>query len=113
MTDLLKSIISSQLQDGTSLLDSSLQLSYTIDSINVGKGTMIIVVSATAESYPTIDLSNLTDMFSGKSSDEISNTVNYRYGKGVSNVKVKFWPFWVKKAPQDKSRINVNLNFNK
>ena len=46
-----------------------------------------------------------------KSADQVKQTVDQLYPGKISELKVNFWPFWVKSVPTDKNRVTVHLDF--
>ncbi len=106
-----KEDILSQLPNTKKFLESSLDLSYTPQSVDITSGTEMINAQLSAKTYYSIDTLSLLDLLSMKSADQIKQVIDQRYGENISELKVNFWPFWVKSAPRDKNRIKVNLNF--
>lgn len=106
-----KDKILSQLPEGKILLDGSLNLEYGADAIDFLRGTEKISLQISAKSYYNMDFEGLADLFKRKSSAQIRDIIDLQYGQDVSEVKINFWPFWVKKAPKDINRIAINLKF--
>jgi len=106
-----KDNILSQLSENKSLLENSLNLTYDPDSIDLENGKEEINLQISAKTYYNIDNNNLVDLVSRKSAREIEEVVYEKYEDKISLIKVNFWPFWVHKAPVNKNRIIVNLNF--
>ncbi len=65
---------------------------------------------ATAKIGPTIDDTAIKNATKGKRFGDIQSTIEAI--QGVDNVDVKFWPFWVNKAPDDIKRITVEFSLN-
>ncbi len=106
-----KKIISENMKERKALLESSLHLTYNLDSADFSKGIEKIDLKVTAKDYYIIDTNSLLDMLKKKSSSEIENIVDAHYGDKVSLLKINFWPFWVNSAPNNVNRIEINLNF--
>lgn len=106
-----KSDINAQLDNTKNYLVKSLALTYTPKSIDISGGKETVSLQASAKTYQSIDTIELVNMFSQKSSDQIKQIVDQRYGGKISELTINFWPFWVTKAPSNKNRIKVNLNF--
>jgi len=64
-----------------------------------------------ADIYSAVDLQAMSLDFMGKNSSQISDIIYSKLGQEISQVKIDFWPFWVKKAPKDQSKIKVQLKF--
>lgn len=99
------------------LKDSSNQRVYD----NGAKGVTFTNVNATATGYsatmvatakigPTIDDAAIKAAAKGKNYGDIQSTIEAI--QGVDNVDIKFWPFWVSKAPNDVKRITVEFSLN-
>lgn len=65
---------------------------------------------ATAKIGPSIDDTAIKNAAKGKNFGDIQSTIEAI--QGVDSVNVKFWPFWVSKAPSDTKRITVEFNLN-
>jgi hypothetical protein len=65
---------------------------------------------ATAKIGPTIDDTAIKNAAKGKNYGDIQSTIEAI--QGVDNVDIKFWPFWVSKAPNDTKRITVEFSLN-
>lgn len=65
---------------------------------------------ATAKIGPSIDDTAIKNAAKGKNFGDIQSTIEAI--QGVDSVNVKFWPFWVSKAPTDTKRITVEFNLN-
>ncbi|MEK7664254.1 MAG: hypothetical protein AAB340_02345 [Patescibacteria group bacterium] len=106
-----KEDILSKITEDKSLLESSLELSYSVDAVDFAKATEKISLQSSANTYYNIDLTELADLLKRKSSDEVKEVINLKYGEKVSKINVKFWPFWVKKSPKDIDKIKISLIF--
>ncbi len=108
---LAKDDIVNNLPEGMKYLESSLDVQYAGDSVDIQGGVVNLTVKVSAKKYHSIDTEALIELASQKSATQIQDTINSRYGADVSQVKVNFWPFWVHSAPSNKSRITVELRF--
>ncbi len=106
-----RNIISLGLSKEDTFLEKSLDISYSPISVDSKKGLAQIDLKLSALTYKNIHANALVELFTQKSSDEIKNLMGENYGDSVSKVEVNFWPFWVKSAPSNKNRINVELKF--
>lgn len=107
----VKDTIVSRLSEGKNYLPSSVSVTSVPDMIDIKGGVEKINVEISLQEYYDIDGTTLAERLSDKKADEIKDVVTSFYGDKVSQVKVNFWPFWVKKAPQDANRIKIQLNF--
>ncbi len=106
-----KQDILSQLPDTKKWLENSLDVSYSPQSVDITSGTETVNVQLSAKTYYRMDTTNMVDLLSMKSAVEIKQAIDQKYPDNIAELKVNFWPFWVKSAPTNKNRIKVNLNF--
>ena len=103
--------LNAKLPAGNNILEDSLTLNYEAASVDVQNGKIAFNVDSTITSYLSIETNSLVDSFVGKSADEVKQVLDQVYEGRILELKVNFWPFWVKKIPDDKGRIKVNLEF--
>ena len=108
---LLKSKALASLSKETNLLQDSLQIAYDSKSFSFNKTKAVIDVNVSLKTYDNINTNDLIDVVTLKSSDQVKTIVGQMYGNKVSELKINFWPFWVKSVPSDKNRIKINLDF--
>lgn len=106
-----KDDINSQLPENKILLQRSLVMDYSADSINLRGGTINLSLDSKAKSYQNVAIGELMDLFSRKTSSQIKDIISRQYGDRISDSKVNFWPFWVKSVPDNRNRVKINLNF--
>ncbi|MFI5206162.1 MAG: hypothetical protein ACHQVK_04435, partial [Candidatus Paceibacterales bacterium] len=111
LEDFIKADAGAQINNNQNFLQNSVTLNYTPGAIDIQNGKEIINLQSSVKTYTSIDTIALVDAVSGKNSDEIQQVLNNKYPGIIDHVKINFWPFWVKKAPGDKNRIKINLNF--
>ncbi len=107
---LLKNDMVSELKNDTSFIEKSLHSSYTVDSVDIKGGKVMLTAQSSIDTYESINSDDLVDLFHMKSSDQIQQIVEQMYNDKISRVKVTFWPFWVKSAPNNRNRINIEVN---
>jgi hypothetical protein len=107
----IKDGITLNLPENNKLLENSLQINYSSASADMKSGKATVNVQSSAKTYYDIKTSDLVDLFATKSGDQIKQVVDQVYSGKVTQLKVNFWPFWVHKAPSDRSKIKVNLLF--
>jgi len=108
---LAKDYILSQLSDDQNFWEKSLDLGYNPEAVDVRGGSAKLDLKLSAKTYQSINTNDLIDFLSTKSAYQIKETVGRMYNDSVSDTKVDFWPFWVKKSPKDKNRIRIDLLF--
>ena len=72
---------------------------------------MVLNFNFSAESYKSVDKNDLISLFREKSANEIKDVIDSNLGEELERSEVKFWPFWTRKAPRDKNKINLELMF--
>jgi hypothetical protein len=99
------------------LKDSSNQRVYdngakaaTFTNVAAATSGYTATMVATAKIGPTINDADIKNAAKGKNYGAIQSTIEAI--QGVDNVDIKFWPFWVTKAPADTKRITVEFNLN-
>jgi len=106
-----KDYIISQMGQDKTILDSSFSSEYSLKSVDIEEGAVALDVNFSAGTYKTINKSSLALTLMGKTADEISSTINSDMTDAVSRIKVDFYPFWVKKAPNNQKAIDIELKF--
>ena len=103
--------INAQMQSSQSYLPESLGVDYSINSVDTKAGSISMALKISAKTYQSIDTASMARLSAGKSSQQIIDNINQAIGDQVQAIQVKFWPFWVKKAPTDTERVHASLNF--
>lgn len=106
-----KDYLISQLQKGSSLLDSSFKVDYSAKIIDVSGGKETLSLDFSADSYKSLDKNSLSLSLLGKNSNQINETIESILGDQVSKVEINFWPFWVKSSPNNQKAVKVELKF--
>jgi hypothetical protein len=106
-----KDYIISKMGEDKTILDSSFASDYSFYDADIADGNVSISVNFSSGVYETINKNSLALSLMGKTSEEITETVNANLTDLNSRVNVKFWPFWVKTAPQSQKAIKIELKF--
>ncbi|HQK63817.1 MAG TPA: hypothetical protein PLF16_01555 [Candidatus Staskawiczbacteria bacterium] len=106
-----KDYIISKMGTDKTILDSSFASDYSFDDADVADGNVSISVNFSSGVYKTINKNSMALSLMGKSADEITEAVNANLADSSARVNVKFWPFWVKTAPQSQKAIKIELKF--
>lgn len=69
-----------------------------------------VQMTANGQTGPKIDESEVKVQIKGKRYGDVQ--LNLEAIDGISNVDVKFWPFWVKTVPNDTDRITIEFELN-
>lgn len=100
-----------KLEESSQLLEESLDINYTQDTIDMQAGIAKMNLRVSATSHAFIDNAVFIDSLAQKTAGQIQEIIIQHYGADALSVKVKFWPFWVTKAPKDKNKVKIKLNF--
>ncbi len=88
--------------------EESLKLNYRIYSLDWEKDKMSLELDFSVKVYRDIDVPTLKRAIFSKSLKEVE--ISLASQPEVKRVDVKFWPFWVSKAPQNSDKIKIKLN---
>jgi len=90
------------------LYQESLKITYSLENVNLELAKAILSLQMEAKIYSDIDTENLKKGLSRKSLTEAKLFLEDQ--PQITQVLVKFWPFWVKKVPEDIEKIKIKLN---
>jgi len=106
-----KDYIVSQIPDQRIMLDKTFNLNYSAQSVDIKAGKATLSLDFSAGNYQDIDRNSLIPSLVNKNGDQIKETVKDSLGDKISDIKVNFWPFWVKKAPKSQKAVTIELKF--
>jgi hypothetical protein len=106
-----KDYIAKNMQDKKVLVEKSFAVNYGADLVDFASGKIIISSDFSEKIYDQIDTADLLLSFRDKNEREIRDFVKNNFQDKISNVNVKFWPFWASRAPANKNKIKVDLKF--
>lgn len=93
------------------LLDSAFKINYSANTVDVSGGKAELNLDFSSGVYKNIDKNSMTLLLFGKDANQIKETINNNLGDRVSKIKINFWPFWVRSAPNSQKAISVDLKF--
>ena len=108
---LAKDYIISQMPDSKTMLTSSFKADYTVKSLDIDKGKIVLNLNFSSGIYQNINKNILIPLLTDKNSEQINEAINDRLGVEISNLKVNFWPFWVTKSPKSQKAVKIELKF--
>lgn len=97
--------INKEIKTGETVINSSKKLNYSVNKINFDDGIMELKVSFTSNFFKEINEDELKNQLLSKSEEEIKQIL--LEDKRIESAQVKFWPFWLKSAPANHSRIKL------
>lgn len=105
--DFTKKFILSQIPTDKKLEESSLKINWKVESADLKSDKIILNLEISAKIYSDIDENSLKQALSGKSLKESQMFLDEM--SQINNFKIKFWPFSVKRIPEDLERIKIKL----
>lgn len=103
-------LLSNEAIQNKAIQEESLEIKYSLGDISLEKEKMTLEMEIAVNVYSGINLNNLKKIVMEKTLAQISWVFSENY-PDISKVEAEFWPFWVKKAPQDVENIEIKLNF--
>jgi hypothetical protein len=108
LVNFTKQFVLSQSSEGKTVLDKSIAVKITPETVNLDSGKLILSLEISSKTYSDINSSNLKEGLKGKTAME--SRVSLENFPNIAKVEVKLWPFWVRKIPDDLEKIQINLN---
>jgi len=108
--EISKDIILSKLEESDREIQGSLNIEYTNNRVDLDKEEMVMDVKILLDTYKNIDEQSLKSQVLGKNQEEIKDIVFVNFPT-IEKIKIKFWPFWIRKtsANLDKIKIKIDL----
>ena len=103
-----KDYILSQTPEDKKIYEESLETNFSPEKIDLESGKIILNLEFSAKIYSDINQQSLKEALKGKSSAETKIFLENQHQ--IIKAEVKFWPFWVKRVPQDLEKIEIKLN---
>lgn len=90
-----------------------LEIEYSDLEADFDKGFLRVTIKANQFLCHQLDLEEIKESVIGKNQEELDEI--FKNNPGIEEVKIKFWPFWIKKVPNSLQKINilVDTNFEK
>ncbi len=107
--EISKKIILSKLSESDQALEESLDVEYLDNRVDLDKEEMILNVKILLDTYKNIDKQDLKSQILGKTQEEIKNIIFINFPT-IEKIKVKFWPFWIRKASFNLDRIKIRID---
>jgi len=87
--------------------EESLKIEFSPDMVDLKSGKMTLSLKISAKVYQDIDVVSFKNGIAEKSAAETKFFLESQ--PGVNKVEVNFWPFWVRKTPEDLEKIKIEL----
>lgn len=88
-----------------SVYQESLKMDFSSKTVDLAAGKIVLSLNVLAKIYSGVDDYNLRKALKGKSLSEAEIFLENQ--PRISRVNVEFWPFWVRKAPDDLNKIKI------
>ena len=107
LRDFVKNTISSQISADKKLHNESVQISYSIQTINSEASKVNLSLDFSANIYPVLDILAFKDALSDKLFDEAKVLLENQ--QEITAFQIELWPFWLKKIPKDTEKIDIEI----
>ena len=107
--EISKNIILSEMSELDRAIEESLSIEYVENRVDLDKEEMILNVKILLDTYKNIDEQSLKSGILGKTQEEIKNIVFTDFST-IEKIKIKFWPFWVRKTSLNLDRIKIKID---
>jgi len=82
-------------------------IEYVVKEIDYGKGYASVDLNITQVFNKKLDITNLHNEIRGKNESEVRRILLNK--DGLEEAQIRFWPFWVRKIPNDVEKINISV----
>ncbi len=104
---LIKSMVSEEMK----VLEESLDLDFSLESLDEEKGEASLNLTVKALVFKDIDLEKVKKSIAGQSLNEAKLFLGRL--SGIEKIEVKSWPFWRRSLPENIEEINLNLRLDR
>jgi len=110
LRDFAKKYILSQISENADqkIYEESLKINIKPETVNLEKGEITLSLEISTKIYPDIAISELKNVLRGKTM--LETKVYLENQPEILRAKIRFWPFWVKKIPENPDKIRFKLN---
>jgi len=107
--EISKDIIFSKMSESDRAIEESLSIEYIGNKVDLDEEEMTLNVKILLDTYKNIDEQTLKSQISGRTQQEIKDIVFTNFPT-VEKIKMKFWPFWIRKTSLNLDKIEININ---
>ncbi len=105
----VRELILGQISEGDNFVEESLSIGYSYEEFDMDSGEIDISLTISTKTYSEIDLEKLRNALIGKTLVETELILANQ--PEIEKANILFWPFWVKKSPQNPNKIDLSLRF--
>lgn len=91
-------------------LENSLKINYSFKDIDLEQGKFTMLLEIEAIIFPKINQETIKENIKGKTIPKAE--IFLQAQPEIIKKQINLWPFWVEKIPQNKEKIEIELNFN-
>ncbi len=92
---------------GEKLYLASVKTDLSPQTVNLAAGKIILSLIISGQIYPDINLTDLKNNLAGKSLKEAKLFLEAQ--SDITKTEVEFWPFWVKRIPENTNKITLEI----
>lgn len=90
------------------LQEDSLKIKYSLREIDLAKGKIFLNLEISGKIYQVFDYSSLRKAARNRKPEEIEEII--KNFPAINKSKVRLWPFWITRLPENSERIGINLH---
>jgi len=102
--------IGDNISGSKTLIFSTIKINYTVSKLDLSQGKVNYDCDVEAETAFNIDNQKIKDDLANKSEAEVRKYLSSL--PEIESAKVIFWPFWVKRVPENQNKIKVLTKIN-
>ena len=87
---------------------SQSEFNYSLINYDFADNQVSFKVDAKIVARDKVDQQQLKNDLIGKNRDEVKDLISQKY-PNIAQIKISFWPIWVKKIPQNVNRIKIKV----
>jgi len=107
LRDFSRQFVLSQISENKEIIEHSLAFEYSPEEIDIEAKKIILNLKISAEVYSKVDFDILKVLTKGKSIIEAESILKAQ--PEIKEIKTSFFPFWLRKVPQDVEKIKIKL----
>lgn len=108
LREISKKFIALKINTEEKLSNNSLNYSFSSLGSITKAGSVILDLKVTGDVYREINEDVLIFDVLGKNKDSIQSVITENYPQ-IKSISMKFWPFWMRKAPKNEDKVSLEL----
>jgi len=109
LKEISKKFVLSEISASEKVIEELLNFEYLQDRTDLEKEEIVLKFKILAETYKEINEETLKLQIKRKTQEEIKDVVFNNFPE-IEKIKIKFWPFWIRKTPNNLDRIKIKLD---